>query len=312
VIERLRRPWDRFWFQPLPPISLIAARTIVAANALWILLSLRDLPDIVAWPPEFWASVDGFTKLRFFVGGLPTAAEYGLYALLHLALLAALFGFRPRLACLLSGLLLYHFAPLQEIFIGRIGPFFGGMTLPTLALLLLAVAPTPKSGAGASPEFGWPLRMMQVLLTFNYFFAGYSKLFYSGLSWMTADNIQETVYRIATWGPTPPPLAAFAAAHRALCWAIAIATIPLELLFPLVLFSRTAARVLVPATLIGHLLVVPVFGLFFYNMPLLLLFADWDAAARWLKTSRLGVAARRARVALTPGTLGPGGGSRHE
>jgi hypothetical protein len=282
VIERLRRSWNRFWFQSLPPTGLIAARAIVAANALWILLSLRDLPDIVAWPTEFWASVAGSTKLRYLAGVLPAEAEYALYALLPLALLAALFGFRPRIACLISGLLLYHFAPLQEIFISRIGPFFGGTTLPVLALLVFAIARTPRWGADPSPDFAWPLRLVQVLLSLNYLFAGYSKLFYSGLSWMTAENIRETLYQVATWGPTAPPWAAFVAAQPALCWVVAIATIPLELLFPLVLFSQTAARVLVPATLIGHFLIIPVFGIFFYNMPLLLLFVDWDGAGRWL------------------------------
>jgi hypothetical protein len=305
MIEGLRGGWDRFWFQPRSPAGLIAARTIVAANAFWVLLSLGDLPDVSSWPPEFWASVDGFLRARYLVGVLPTAAEYGLYALLHLALLAALLGIRPRAACLVSGLLLYHFAPLQELFLSHVGPFFGGLTLPTLALLVLAATETPTLGAAASPEFSWPLRLIQVLITFNYLFAGYAKLFYSGPSWVSADNIRETLYRIGTWGPTAPPWTAFLAAQPALLWTIAGLTIPLELLFPLVLFSRTAARILVPATLIAHLLVIPAFGLFFYNIPLLLLFADWDAVGRWLAASPLGPTARRALTVLSPGRAAP-------
>jgi hypothetical protein len=310
MIEALRGGWDRFWFQPRSPAGLIAARTIVSANAFWVLLSLGDLPDVLSWPPEFWASVDGFLKARYLVGVFPTSVEYVLYALLYLALLAALFGIRPRAACLVSGLLLYHFAPLQEIFIGHVGPFFGGLTLPTLALLVLATAENPRLGAPASPEFGWPLRLIQVLLAFNYLFAGYAKFFYSGPSWVSADNIRETLYRIGTWGPTAPPWTAFLAAQPALLWAIAIVTIPLELIFPVVLFSRTAARLLVPATLIGHLLVIPAFGLFFYNIPLLLLFADWDAVGRRLAASPLGPTARRVLTVLSPGRAAPGDGAR--
>src|SRR5262245_63081429 len=109
------RAWDRFWFQPASPTGLTVARALVAANTLWILLSRRDLPDIVSWPPEFWASVDRFTKLRFMVGVLPLEAERALYVLLYIALVAALVGVRARIACLVAGLLLYHFAPLEEI-----------------------------------------------------------------------------------------------------------------------------------------------------------------------------------------------------
>jgi hypothetical protein len=137
---------------------------------------------------------------------------------------------------------------------------------------------------------------VQVLFCFNYLFPGYAKLFYSGLSWMTTDNIRESLYLVATWGPNPPPWAAFVATQPMLCWVIAVATIPMEVLFPLVLFSRTAARIQVPLMLLGHLLIIPVFGLFFFNIPLLLLFVEWDTVCRWLRG--LGDSARRSQVWL--------------
>src|SRR5262249_60336474 len=85
---------------------------------------------------------------------------------------------------------------------------------------------------------------------------------------------------VSTFGPDPPRWAGFVASTPFLYWFIALATIPLEMLFPLVLFSHTAARILVPLMFLGHVLIVPVFGLFFFNIPLLLLFVDWDWAAQ--------------------------------
>lgn len=283
MIQDLYRGWERFWFRPVGPAGLIAARTLVAANALWILLSRRDLTDVLGWPPEFWASVSGWLKLRFLIFGFPLNVEQGLFALLHLALVTALLGLFPRVSCLVAGVLLYHFAPLDEILNYAMGPYFGGTTLPVLALLVFAAVPVPRLGAGASAEFGWPLRFAQVLLAFHYFWPGYAKLFHSGLLWMSGDNIRESLFLVATFGPEGPSWAGFVASRPLLYWLIAVATIPAEVLFPLALFSRTAARIMVPLMLLGHLLIVPVFGLFFFNMPLLLLFVDWDWAVRRLR-----------------------------
>lgn len=282
-MARLYRGWERFWFQPAGPAGLIAARTLVAANTLWILLSRRDLPDVLAWPPEFWASVGGWLKLRFLIFGLPASVEQGLFALLHLALVGALVGVWPRLSCLIGGILLYHFAPLEEILNYALGPYFGGTTLPVLALLVFAAAHAPKAGAGASAEFRWPVRFVQVLLAFHYFWPGYAKLFHSGVRWMSGDNIRESLFLVATFGPEGPAWAGFVASRPLLYRLIGVATIPAEVLFPLVLFSRTAARIMVPLMFLGHLIIIPVLGLFFFNMPLLLLFVDWDWAVRRIR-----------------------------
>ena len=86
-------------------MNLAAARVLLAAAALWVILSRHDLPGILAYPPELWAGVSPERRLRFLmVLGLP--AERALYALLHVALLCAVFGVAPRVASFASGLLL--------------------------------------------------------------------------------------------------------------------------------------------------------------------------------------------------------------
>src|SRR5262249_16493113 len=222
LIQRSRAAGDCFWFPRAGPPGLIAARALVAANTLWILLSRRDLPDVLDWPPEFWMSVSEPLKIRFLIFGLPSGVEHGLYALLHLALLTALVGLYPRLSCAVAGVLLYHFPPLDEILQYALGPYFGGTTLPVLALLVFAVARVPRAGMPASAEFAWPLRFVQVLFAFHYFWPGYAKLFHSGLRWMTGDNIRESLFLVSTFGPDPPRWAGFVASTPFLYWFIAL------------------------------------------------------------------------------------------
>ena len=51
-------------------------------------------------------------------------------------------------------------------------------------------------------------------------------------------------------------------------------------------FSRTAARVVVPIVFVMHLVIFQVMGVFFPATPLLLLFVDWDALDRRLRARR--------------------------
>jgi hypothetical protein len=76
---------------------------------------------------------------------------------------------------------------------------------------------------------------------------------------------------------TGAPWAPWLAARPAACWAIALFTLGLELLFPLAAFSRRAAVVLVPAAAVFHVGTLFALGYFFPSLPLLLLFVDLDA-----------------------------------
>ena len=104
--------WARFWFGPEPARNLAAARILLAAAALWVVLSRHDLPSIAAYPPELWAGVSPERRLRFlmvFGAGL----ERALYAVLHAALVFAIVGLwllvAPGLPAALTGVLV-HFA----------------------------------------------------------------------------------------------------------------------------------------------------------------------------------------------------------
>lgn len=301
MIARMASAWTHFWFRPAAPLGLIAARTLVSAHALWIVLSRPDLPDIVAWPAEFWLRVPTTLALRYLIFPLPPAVEWVLYALLHLALLASLVGVSPRLACLGAGVLLYHFAPFEEVLWHNIGPFFRGLTLPTLALFILSFAPVPRLNVPASPDFRWPLALIQVLFAFHYLFPGVGKLLHGGLEWASVENIRNTIIVGATSYPTPPPWAHAIVSDVVLVRAIGLGTLVFELLFPVVLFYPMAAWILIPIAVAGHVGITLTFGVFFLSMPLLLLYLDWEAIDRWHRS--WSTAGTSTRTGVRPGPV---------
>jgi hypothetical protein len=242
---------------------------------LWILLSRPDIPELVAWPREFWQSVDRFLLLRFGILGAPLAVEQGLFLALHGLLVAALLGWAPRLSCLGSALLLYHFAPFEELFAGMPHTSFGGLTAPVLALFVLSFVDLPADDGIRSPDYQWPLTLIRVLFSFGYLFPGLMKLRYSGLAWFSASNIHD--WLVVNYLVTGAPLAPWTAAHRSLCWLIALGTLTVELLFPLAAVSRRAAVVLVPLAGVFHVGIALTLGYFYPSLPLLLMYVDWDA-----------------------------------
>ena len=70
-------------------------------------------------------------------------------------------------------------------------------------LLLLACGPAAgeawairKRGSGSSPgrRYGWPIRTAMIVIALAYFFAGFQKWRYSGLPWVTSDNLRWILY----------------------------------------------------------------------------------------------------------------------
>jgi hypothetical protein len=279
-------PWERFWYRPEPPVNLAAARILLAGTALWVVLSRFDLPSILAFPPELWWGVSPERRLRFLmVFGL--GFERLLYGLLHVCLLMAILGVFPRLSCFLSGLLLYHFAPFETI-IRSANPYLRGLTIPCLGLLVLsfsrcgdALSVLAPRGVTASPpswQYRWPLALVQVLFCQIYLFAGYSKLFSSGFSWVTAGNIRGHLL-VLNQALVQPPQASWGyalAREPLLCAAVAWLGLALEFAFPLVLFWKASRWVLLPVAFLFHVANSVLFRIFFQNVPLLLLFVDWS------------------------------------
>jgi hypothetical protein len=273
ALARLR---DRVFFRPAHPFGLTGVRCLCCLQALWILLSRPDLADLASWPVAFLPP-DPLALVRFGVG-LPALAERALFLVLHALLVAALFGLRVRETCLGAGLLLYHFAPFEELIAGLPHTAFGGLTVPVLGLLVLSVSEQPPRNATASPEYRWPVALVQLLFSFSYLFPTLAKLRFSGPDWFSGDNIH--YYALGNYTVTGAPLALALAARPLLCGAVALGTLLLEALSPLVVVSPRFALAFVPAALLFHLGIVLGIGYFFPSLPLLLLLLPWDVLGR--------------------------------
>lgn len=275
----LAEAWSNAWFAPGSPVDLRACRAILAAQALWILLSRPDIPRLASWPETFFPAARKLEFLRFGITPGHEGLEWALYGLTHVALVLVISGAAPRVSCAAAGLLLYHFAPFEEIIVGMPHTHFGGLTVPAVGLLILAFAARPAARGGApSPEHRWPVTLIRLLFSFVYLFALFGKLRFSGILWFTGETLR--TYLLGAQAITRPVLALPLASQMWLCWAMAVATLFLEALFPLAAFSAGARRVLVPIAAVFHLGNVFALGINFSSAPLLLLFVNWE----WLAT----------------------------
>ena len=305
------RGWERFWFGEESPLNLAAARILISAHALWILLS-RDPAGIAALPHDFWTAVRPDARWRFLVFEGQAPLERVLQMVALAALVAALLGLVTRVSCLLAGLLLYHLAP-YETLVFTPSPWVKGYTITTLALIVLSFAPCadawslrPRAGAprshrdrakGGTPEFtsgvpeapgpgyNWPLKLVQLFLCQVYLFAGYAKLFRTGLGWISAESVRGYVmlYNQSEQNVVFNTIGPWLAAHPRLCLLAAVMAMLINFSFWIVLFSRRARRVLVPLALAWHLGIMLAMNIAFLEAPLLLLFVDWAALRERLR-----------------------------
>src|SRR6476620_1074065 len=155
--------WQRAFFSPESALNLAAARVIFSVHALWVLLS-RDLPAHSALPPEFWRNVPWSDFWRFLVFPGHPELEYAIQAVTIAALVCAMLGFLPRVACFVSAALLYHLAPLETLY-WTANPFQRGFTISVLVLFTLSFSrcgDALRIGRAApvtpSPDYCWPLR----------------------------------------------------------------------------------------------------------------------------------------------------------
>jgi len=281
---------ERTFFSPRGPLQLLVVRLVVCASALWILLSRPMLPELVAWPAAFWSPAARQIAWRFGLP-LPYAAELVLWVVLHLALIAAMLGVRPRRSCALSALLLYHFAPLEEIFAGMHSSGAGGLTAAVIALVILAAADVPHRDDPPSAEWQWPVVLVRLTLALTIFVPIFGKLRHAGLAWYGGTNVRDLALTFATiWRPR---LDLAIASSPWLCTLMGAGVLALELLALAAPFSRRARLLFVPFLLAATLLRVAMFGYLFLALPAVLMFVDWDAVAQRLPSGNaFGVTSR--------------------
>ena len=279
------RMWNRFWFAEAPATNLAAARIIIGAHALWIVLS-RDFAAISALPVEFWDGVTAAAKWRYLLFPGHPVLEQALYWAAVGSLIAVVLGVRPRLTCAASALLLYHLAPLETI-VWTPNAYERGLEISVIALVILAVAPCADTWsvmrdrsrpAAPSAEYHWPLVAIQLVIAQIYLFSGYAKLYRVGPEWISSENLARWLQvfnqqdQVAVFqGP-----GAWLAQNGAATLAIAVAAIALDFGFIAVLFWRSLRVIVIPIAVAFHLGILVCMNIAFLNAPQLLIFVNWD------------------------------------
>jgi predicted DCC family thiol-disulfide oxidoreductase YuxK len=161
----------------------------------------------------------------------------------------------------------------------------------------------PQSG-----EYTWPIRLVWMLMSLIMMGAGVTKLRWSGLDWVTTDNLSTTILQHYYAGYSEPPtdLGIWIAEHRTLCKVIAGLTILIELTFPLAMFSRIARWTLVPAMFFAQVGIYLMMGVNFTQFMFAYLFwIPWDKiGARFCGVAQQRGIARPRYVMLYDGGCG--------
>jgi hypothetical protein len=253
------RAWNRFWFTPAPPLPLGICRALFFSMLLLWQLG-RDYAAWGSYSRVFWMPISLFDALHLRPLSVPMLDLTQIVWKTSLAFCAVGLWSRPAmivafaLGTYLMGLphnfgQIQHFDTLAVFTCGMLAVSRAGDAFSLDALLARrrgVVAPV------AHWEYRWPIRFVWVAMSIIFCAAGLSKLRHSGLDWILSDNLAALLLRqqyhlsdgepLTNWG-------IWVASHRWLARGMAAASVSVETLFPLVLFSRRARLVLVPAGL---------------------------------------------------------------
>jgi hypothetical protein len=162
-----------------------------------------------------------------------------------------------------------------------------GFTITVPALVILSFAPCGDAWAvgrrrGAEPapawEYGWPLRLVQLLLCQVYLFAGWAKLVETGPGWVSVETVQRYILQYAQNDTFNlfTSLGTWIADRPWLCLTAAIVALIVDFGVISLLAWRQARRWAIPLIAAWHLLIALSFNIAFLEAPLLLLFVNWS------------------------------------
>jgi hypothetical protein len=136
-------------------------------------------------------------------------------------------------------------------------------------------------------RYGWPVRTAMVIIALAYLFAGFQKWRYSGLPWVTSDNLRWILYASSDTHSHPNELALFVADRPLLAHLFAAGSLLLETSFPLVLFVPRLRWLLVPGAVSMHLGILLTMGLDYSALAatVVIVFVDWPVVVAWVRRS---------------------------
>lgn len=280
--------WIHFWFEPTTPRNLAVSRLIFFTGLL-IFYAQEDFSAWGAVSQAFWTPLPLFSALH--LSPLSVRELQILETLWRVALLLSAIGLFARTSMWVAAVLGLYLLGLPHNF----GQTFHFDALLALTCIVLAfsraadacsidalVGRTAPIPPGRSGEYTWPIRMIWVAMSLVFVAAGLAKARHSGLDWVWSENMPILLVRAAYHVSDADPIGAIGlwiAGHVWIARALAGLALAIELSFGLVLISRTARAILVPAAfcmLVGiRVLMGPTFGGF---LLVNVFWVPWDAA----------------------------------
>src|SRR6185295_11901799 len=254
--------WNRFWFEPGPAAALGICRVLFFGSLLLWQLP-HDFSPWGAYSTVFWMPIWLFSTLG--VPAFPADVISGIQAVWKTALFLSAIGLFTGPAMTVAFVLGVYLMGLPHNF-GQTQHFDTLVVFASGAFALSRAADACSLDAwmasvrqrGPVPrppddwEYTWPIRFVWVAMALIFCAAGISKLRHSGLDWIFSDNLalllQRQQYHISDGEPWTR-WGLWVARHPWLAQSMAAASVCVETLFPLALFSRTARAILVPAGL---------------------------------------------------------------
>ena len=125
--------------------------------------------------------------------------------------------------------------------------------------------------------YGWPIRLAMVIVGLAYLIAGLQKLRYSGLDWVTSDNLRYVLWSASDSQAEPNQLGLLVADHAALAHLLAGASLALELGFILCLPFPRLRWILIPSVIGLHVGIRLMMGLDYSAqwLTVLIVFVNW-------------------------------------
>ncbi|MDQ5833598.1 MAG: hypothetical protein M3550_11165 [Actinomycetota bacterium] len=267
LITRPLRAVERFVFAPEDARRLAALR-IGLFGLLAVRLASSDAGSVAGQPQALFDPVSVFEVL-------PEMPSVGLTAAVQAvgvaAALVAAAGLWPRASFPVA----FAAALFLNLMLNATGKIIHNEVVLMLCLLPLLATPRAASRAWAlelpgraragarmrsaqrgqlvGEAYGWPIRTAMVVIALAYMFVGLQKLRFSGLDWVTTENLRWVLYASSDAQAEPNGVALFVADRALLAHLLAAATIAVELGFVLCLPFARLRWLLVPAAVGLHL-----------------------------------------------------------
>jgi len=272
-VSRLAAAAER-WLAPEAPAERLAAVRILVGGFATVYLTSR-LPHILSYlsfPSRHFQPVG---VIAAFDAPPPGALVVVVTGLALLATLGFALGWRFRLTGPIAGVSLLWILSYANSW-GQIFHTENGLVLFVLVIGLTRAADAtsldarrraPPAAPAPHARYGWPLRLLCLVVVATYFLAGIAKLRWGGPGWFGGTVLRDTIaadsLRKVLLGSSHSPIAEALLGQVWLFRALAVLTLVVELGAPIALLHRRAALAWVLAVIAFHLGVLVLMAIMF-------------------------------------------------